>query len=189
MKKAILLCMIIFLAAGAINAQEKITMAVNDLNSNIEKYIKKTYPEHKATEAFKYAMVYGVKIQKGDSVLGLVFNQNAKFLSIYTPADKEKYALQTRATMSLDDVSGDITKYVKKNHEGFKMTEAYTFDEVYVVKVMKGNENEMLLFDKDGKFVRKVTAAKPAAPAAISDTGAVMKEAQPEPMKTDSIKN
>ena len=162
-------------------------MAVNDLNSNIEKYIKKTYPEHKATEAFKYAMVYGVKIQKGDSVLGLVFNQNAKFLSIYAPADKEKYALQTRATMSLDDVSGDITKYVKKNYEGFKMTEAFSFDEVYVVKIMRGDNSEMLLFDKEGKFVKKVIAMKPAAPAAKPEPVPASPQINMEPATTDSL--
>jgi hypothetical protein len=190
MKKAIALSIITFLSTGIINAQDKTSMNIKDLNSNIEKYVKKTYPDYKITEAFKYDLVYGMKIQKGDTMAVLIFDRNEKFKAKATEADKQKYALQTRTTMSLDDVPGDITKYIKKNSPGYKLTEAYSYEEVYSVKIMKAEANEMLLFDKDGKFVKKTGTAKPAAPAAPevkTDSVPAMQE-KAEPAKTDSVK-
>lgn len=164
MKKAIALCIITFLATGIMNAQQKTSMNVKDLDSDIEKYVKKMYPEYKIAEAFKYDIVYGMKLQKGDTLAGLIFDRKGKFITKVTEAEKAKYALQTRTTMSLEDVSDDITKYIKKNAPGYKLIEAYSYDEVYSVKIMKAEAIEMLLFDKDGKFVKKTGTPAPAVP-------------------------
>ena len=77
--------------------------------------------------------------------------------------------------MSLKDVESDITKYVKKNYEGYKLTEGFKYDEVYVTKVVKGAENETLLFDKDGKFEMKVAAPKPTEQTKAADSVPVKK--------------
>ena len=80
MKKAIFLFVITFLFSGIIQAQEKTTMNVKDLNSDISKYIKKNYEGYKTVEAFKYEVTYEMKIQKGADLERLVFNKEGKFL-------------------------------------------------------------------------------------------------------------
>jgi TusA-related sulfurtransferase len=161
MKKAFTLCIIAFLLAATIQAQEKTTMNVKDLNSDIEKYVKKNYEGFKIVEAFKYDVTYEMKIQKGAASENLVFDREGKFQYKKTEADKAKVSLQTRSTMSLKDVESDITKYIKKNFEGYQVTEAFMYDEVYTTKITKGAEAETLLFDKEGTFVMKVADTVP----------------------------
>jgi hypothetical protein len=162
MKKVFTLLFIAFVYSGMISAQEKTTLNVKDLNSNIEKYIKKNYKDYKTVEAFRYDVCFEMKIQKGSETEKLVFDSKGKFLYKKTEADKAKVSLQTRLTMSLNDVESDITKYIKKNYEGFKLTEAFKYDEVYVTKIKKGADTETLLFDKEGTFEMKVVAPVPA---------------------------
>jgi uncharacterized protein YlbG (UPF0298 family) len=184
MKKAIALFIITFLLSGMGNAQEKTTLNIKDLDSGIEKYVKKNFDGYKITEAFKYEVVFQMKIQKGNEAEKLVFDRKGNFLYKMTDADKAKVSLQTRSTMAIKDVESDITKYIKKNFEGYKLTEAYQYDEVYATKIMKGAESEMLVFDKDGKFVMKA-APKPVESKLKADSVPVKKE---EPKKADSVK-
>jgi len=170
MKKAITLFIITFLFGCMIHAQEKTTLNVKDLNSDIEKYIKKNYKDYKTVEAFKYEVTFEMKIVKGADVERLVFDKEGKFLLKKTEADKAKVSLQTRSTMALKDVESDITKYIKKNFEGYKLTEAFKYDVVYVAKIKKGAETETLLFDKDGTFEMKVVAPKPVESAKKADS-------------------
>jgi hypothetical protein len=67
----------------------------------------------------------------------------------------DKVINQPRTTMSLKDVDKSITKYIKKSHEGFTLTEALRYDEVYVVKLMKDKEILWLLFNSKGEFMDK----------------------------------
>jgi hypothetical protein len=180
MKKVFTLFIIAFLFSGMIQAQEKTTMSVKDLNSDISKYIKKNYKDYKTMEAFKYELVYVMTIRKGDATDKLVFNREGKFQYKATEADKAKVSFQTRSTMSLKDVESDITKYIKKNYEGYKLTEAFRYDEVYVTKIIKGDDAESLIFDKEGKFEKKV-----AAPQAAEET----KKADSVPPKAGETKN
>jgi hypothetical protein len=185
MKKAIALLSIIFLLAGMIQAQERTTMSIKDLNSDIEKYIKKNYEGYKIAEAYHYPLVYVMTIQKGDLTEKLVFDPEGKFQFKATDADKAKFSLQTRSTLSLKEVKSDITKYIKKNFEGYKHTEAFMYDEVFTTKVTKGAESVTLLFDKEGKFVKQVVAAIPAEQPKKTDSVSVKKE---EPKKADTTK-
>ena len=146
-------------------------MNVKDLNSGIEKYIKKNYEGYKAVEAYKYDPALVMTIVKGDVTEKLVFDVKGKFQFKATEADKAKVANQTRSTMSLKDVDRGITKYIKKNFEDYKLTEAFMYEEVYSTKIVKGDATETLIFDKDGKFVKKV------APTAASA----------QPKKADSV--
>lgn len=181
MKKTLNLVSMLFLLSIATHAQEKITMNVDDLNSDIDKYVKKNYAGYKITEAVKFDAVYEMIVHRESAAVSLVFSKKAAFLYKKTDAEKAKTAFQIRTSMALDDVESDITKYIKKNYEGYKLTEAYRYDEVYAIKIMKGTATEILLFDKDGKFVKKKEAAKPVPPK--TDTVAV----KPEPVKTDTI--
>jgi len=183
MKKVITLFALSYLFLGMIQAQEKITLSLKDLNSGVEKYIKKNFEGYKAVEAFRHSAFYEMKTQKGDAVEWLLFDQKGKFLKKETEADKAKKPLQIRTTMALKDVENDITKYVKKSE--YKLTEAYVYEEAYEVKIMKGNDNQTLLFDKDGKFQMKVVAAAPAAQPKKADTVPAKKE---EPKKADTTK-
>lgn len=185
MKKLLTLFLVTFLFNGMIQAQEKTTLNVKDLNSGIEKYIKKNYEGYKAVEAYKYDPVLVMTIKKGEATEKLVFDIKGKFQFKATEADRAKVALQTRTTMSLKDVESDITKYIKKNFEGYKLTEAYIFEEVYTTKIVKGDATETLLFDKEGEFVKKVTAPVPAAPPKKADSVPAKKE---DPKKADTTK-
>ena len=185
MKKAVVLIIITILFSGISKAQEKTTMNVKDLDSGIEKYIKKNFEGYKITEAFNYAVVFEMKIQKGNETDKLVFDRKGNFLYKKTEADNAKVKLQTRSTMALKDVESDITKYIKKNFEGYKLTEAFMYDEVYVTKIVKGADSEMLVFDKDGKFEMKVAATKPTQQPKKADSVPVKKE---EPKKADTTK-
>ena len=75
---------------------------------------------------------------------------------------------QIRITMATKDVPGDITKYIKKSE--YTLSEAYMYDEAYEVKIMKGNDAQTLLFDKEGNFVMKAEAPKAAVQPVKTDT-------------------
>jgi hypothetical protein len=175
MKKSIVLCFIILLLGGYTYAQEKFSMNVNDLDKHSEKYIKGHYENYKIVEAFKYEVTYLIIIQRGDSTESLVFDRDGKFVYKSNTDFAKKMALQPKSTMSVGDVKKDIDKYVSKNYEDFKITQAHKYDLVYTAKLAKDAEEITLLFNADGNFVNKVdpeakpapaTAAKPAdAPA------------------------
>jgi hypothetical protein len=184
MKKAVALIILTILFSGMSKAQEKTTMNVKDLDTGIEKYVKKNFDGFKIVEAYKYDIVFEMKIQKGSDTEKLVFDRKGNFLYKMTEADKAKVTLQTRSTMALKDVESDITKYIKKNFEGYKLTEAFMYDEVYATKILKGAVSEMLVFDKDGKFVMKA-APKPVESAKKADSVPMKKE---EPKKADTAK-
>jgi hypothetical protein len=183
MKKLIGLFILAFLFSGLAQAQQKSTLSIKDLNSNIEKYVKKNFEGYKIVEAFKYEPVYEMKTQKGDAVEWLLFDAKGKFLNKEAGTAKDKMPAQVRVTMAPKDVNSDITKYIKKSE--YTLKEAYMYDEAYEVKIMKGNDNEMLMFDKDGKFVMKGVAPAAAEQPKKADSVPVKKE---EPKKADTTK-
>ncbi|MEI7983437.1 MAG: hypothetical protein WCI71_17435 [Bacteroidota bacterium] len=187
MKKTFTLVFIAVLLSGMIQAQEKTTMSVKDLNSDIEKYVKKNYKDYKIMEAYHYSFVYVMTIKKGDATDKLIFDRDGKFVNKATEADKAKVALQTRSTLSLKEVKSDITKYIKKNFEGFNLTEAFMYDEVYTTKVLKGAEAETLLFDKEGRFIKKVVATAPL-PAVVPKKADSVPAKKEEPKPADTAK-
>jgi uncharacterized protein YlbG (UPF0298 family) len=153
MKKIILLAATMLMIVAWTQAQVKSTLAVKDLNKTIEKYIKNHYETHQTVEAYAYNTVYLMKVQRADSSLWLVFNQNEDFQSP-KPADfDKKVEFQTKSTMSVDDVDKSITKYIKKNYEGFELTQALRYDMVYTVKLAKAEAIVWLLFDSKGGFL------------------------------------
>ena len=93
--------MITFWLSGMIFAQEKNTLNVKDLDSGIEKYVKKNFDGDKIVEAYKFDVVFEMKIQKGSKTEKLVFDRKGNFLYKMTEEDKSKVTLQTRSTMAL----------------------------------------------------------------------------------------
>ena len=164
-------------------AQEKTTLSTKDLNSGVEKYVKKNFKDYKIVEAFSYPLVYVMTIKKGDLTEKLIFDSDGKFINKATEADKAKVALQTRSTLSLKEVKSDITKYIKRNFADYQHTEAFMYDEVVTAKIVKGAETETLVFDKEGKFMTKVVAPKPAVPAKADSVPAKVAE---QPKKADT---
>ena len=162
MKTAVTIFIMFFLSCGLLQAQGKVTMNVGDLNSNIEKYVKKNFEDYKIVEAFKYDISYEMKIQKGDLVEWLIFNKDGKFLNKKEEANTENLALQTRTTMALKEINKDITKYIEKYYVDYNVAEAFMYDEIYIVKIIKGTETQTLRFDKEGEFEANVTGPKPA---------------------------
>jgi hypothetical protein len=189
MKKALTLLSMFFLFSIITHAQEKVTIDVKDLNSDIEKYVKKNYEGFKITEAFKYDVVYEMVLHREGTDISLIFNKKDEFLYKKSEADKGKLAFQTRTSMALDNVESDITKYIKKNYEGYKLTEAYKYDEVYITKIVKGDDHEILLFDKDGKFEKKKAASPAKQTAHKTDSVPAPHGGNTEPAKTDTTKN
>jgi len=131
-------------------------------------------------------VVYEIILQKAGKSEDLIFDAEGKFLMKRTDSI---IPVRTRTTIAIKDVESDIEKYVKKNHEGSKITEAYLYDQAYSVKIVKGDLSEVLLFDKEGKFEKKL-----AVPVVVkeqpkkADTVPVKKEAKEEPAKPDSTK-
>jgi hypothetical protein len=183
MKRLVFVAGMILLMAGFVQAQVKSSMAVKDLDNSIGKYIKKNYEGFKAVEAFKYVVCYEVVITKGGSSEGLVFDEKGKFL---TQKTETIVPVRTRTTMSLKDLDSGIEKYVKKNHEGYKITEAYKYDIAYSVKIVKGNESDNLLFDKDGQFEKKLAAPVVKETVKKADSIPAKKEKKEEPKKSDT---
>ena len=75
-------------------------------------------------------------------------------------------------TVKASDLPKAITENIAKNYTGFTIKEATKVTEnnvvSYDVMINKGTTSETLVYDKDGKFLRKMTptaAATPAAPA------------------------
>jgi hypothetical protein len=186
MKKAIILFIVIILSYGMTRAQDKITLNVKDIYPGITKYIKKNYEGYKAVEAYKYYPAYVMTIRKGDATEKLVFNTDGKFLYKATEADKSKVSLQTRYTLSLNEVVSGIKKYIKNNFEGYILTEAFRYDEVYTTMIVKGAESETLLFDKEGKFVMKTPAPLPGGQTKKTES---VPANQKDPKMADTAKN
>ncbi len=72
----------------------------------------------------------------------------------------------TKAPVKTADLPKAITENVAKNYVGFTVKEATKVTEnkvvTYDVVITKGTTTETLVYDKDGKFLRKMTAPAPA---------------------------
>ena len=84
----------------------------------------------------------------------------------------------TKVAVKVSDLPKAITENVAKNYTGFTIKDATKVTEnnvvSYDVMINKGTTSETLVYDKDGKFLRKMTPTaqaspkpqdKPAAPA------------------------
>ena len=73
----------------------------------------------------------------------------------------------TKVQVKPADLSKAITDNIAKNYAGYTIKEATKVTEnkvvTYDVLITKGTTSETLVYDKDGKFLRKMTP--PAAPA------------------------
>lgn len=69
--------------------------------------------------------------------------------------------------VKIADLPKAITDNVAKNHTGFTIKEAHKVTEnnivSYNVLINKGNTSETLVYDKDGKYLRKTTPPATAA--------------------------
>ena len=74
----------------------------------------------------------------------------------------------TKTPVKAADLPKAITENITKNYAGYMVHDATKVTEnnvvTYDVKIMKGTASETLVYDKDGKFLRKMpqAAAKPA---------------------------
>lgn len=66
---------------------------------------------------------------------------------------------QNRTEIKVGDLNKAITENIAKDHVGFTVKDAYKAENkgvvTYEVKVVKGNEESILVYDKDGKFIKK----------------------------------
>jgi hypothetical protein len=66
---------------------------------------------------------------------------------------------QTKTEVKPADLSKDITTYIAKDYAGYSIEKAFKEENkgvmTWEVEIMKGHEKHMLVFDKDGKFVKK----------------------------------
>lgn len=69
---------------------------------------------------------------------------------------------QTRTEVKVADLNKAITENVAKSYAGFTIKDAFKSENkgvtTYEVKIAKGNEQDVLVFDKDGKFIKKESA-------------------------------
>ena len=75
----------------------------------------------------------------------------------------------TKVQVKASDLPKATTDNIAKNYAGYTIKEATKVTEnkvvTYNVMIHKGTEMETLVYDKDGKFLRKMPT--PAAPAAV----------------------
>jgi hypothetical protein len=75
----------------------------------------------------------------------------------------------TKVQVKASDLPKAITDNIAKNYAGFTIKEATKVTEnkvvTYDVMITKGTTSETLVYDKDGKFLRKVTPPATPAPA------------------------
>jgi len=67
---------------------------------------------------------------------------------------------QQKSSVDPKLLQSSILKYTEKNYKDYKITEAYKYDLVYEISVMKENVAEALVFDRTGKFLYKKTRAE-----------------------------
>jgi hypothetical protein len=139
-------------------AQEKTTMNVSDLSSNATKYIKKNYKDYKTTEAFSYAQIFVVKIQKADTTAQLAFDTKDKFLYKLNTEMETAINVQQHVAMAMKDVDHAISKYVEKNYKDYKIIEALNYEQSYSAIIVKGADQLELVFDSKGNFLSVVTS-------------------------------
>ena len=69
---------------------------------------------------------------------------------------------QTRTEIKVADLNKAIVENVAKDHVGFTIKDAFKSEDkgvvTYEVKVAKGTEENILVYDKDGKFLKKEAA-------------------------------
>jgi hypothetical protein len=74
----------------------------------------------------------------------------------------------SKVTVKVADLPKAIAENVAKNYAGFTIKEATKVTEnnvvTYDVKINKGTTTETLVYDKDGKFLRKMTSSAAPAP-------------------------
>ena len=67
-----------------------------------------------------------------------------------------------RTQVKVADLNKAITENVTKAHAGYTIKDAFKCENngttTYEVKVAKGNEEQILVYDKDGKFIKKEAA-------------------------------
>jgi hypothetical protein len=75
----------------------------------------------------------------------------------------------TKVQVKASDLSKAITDNIAKNYAGFTIKEATKVTEnkvvTYDVVINKGTTSETLVYDKDGKFLRKMPPPTTPAPA------------------------
>jgi hypothetical protein len=90
----------------------------------------------------------------------------------------------TKTSIKVSDLSKAISNDISKNYAGYTVKEAYKVDTngviSYEVKVQKANDELTLLYDKDGKFIKKVPAT--STPSKTTASGAA-KSPQASPKK------
>ena len=68
----------------------------------------------------------------------------------------------TKVTVKVSDLPKAISENIAKNYAGFTIKEATKVTEnnvvTYDVVINKGTTSETLVYDKDGKFLRKMAA-------------------------------
>jgi len=160
MKKIVSLCITALFFMNVLNAQEKTTMNVNDLQAKSTKYIKKHYKDYKTTEAFQYAQLFSIKIQDADTTKRLAFDAKGNFLYIITDAIESAISVQQHTVMVLKDIDHSIKKYVDKNYKAYSIIEAVNYELTYSAVVVKGSDQVTLMFDSQGDFLNVASPSK-----------------------------
>jgi hypothetical protein len=76
-----------------------------------------------------------------------------------TDKSAEKHSKSTHTTINVSDLKKSITDNIAKNYAGYTIKEAKSVSDstslTYHVEVVKGSDKETLIYDKDGKFIKK----------------------------------
>ena len=95
---------------------------------------------------------------------------------------------QTKTEVKPADLSKAITDYITKDYAGYTVQKAFKADAkgviTWEVEIMKGHEMHMLVFDKDGKFIKKeMVKHEGAKPVEKKPTKTTEEKQEPAPKK------
>ncbi|MEO8398358.1 MAG: hypothetical protein ABI550_00945 [Ignavibacteriaceae bacterium] len=131
----------VFLAAGLFAQDAKVP-------SNVKESFKKLHP--KASE---------VKWDKeGANEFEANFKENNNSVSVVL--DSEGKLVETETVMKTSELSKNIHSFISKNYKGYEITEAAKIIDAngnvsYEAEVSKGKVKKDVVFDKDGKLMKK----------------------------------
>ena len=145
--KALIVVIALGLAVGQMQAQK---LKENEVPQIVKTAFAKAYPTAKA-----------VKWDKEDGSYEATFDQNKKDMSVVL--DAQGVIKEVETTILKSDLPKAVQSTLAKDYAGYKIEEAATIMSNGVVtfeaEVEKGEKSFDLIFDKEGKLLKKIEKA------------------------------
>jgi hypothetical protein len=158
--KKIILVFLVSIFVTFVYGQTKTEVKTTDLKKEITSNIAKDYAGFKIDKAFKVdnagVINYQVNISQERAKITLIYDKDGKFLNKIVPP--------RRSVVKNEDLKKDIKDNIAKDYKGYTISKAIQSDDngvvTYHISILKDNERVNLVYDKDGKFLKKIEPRK-----------------------------